>query len=296
MTERPAVSVVLPVHNRETLVGRAIESVLAQDLADFELLVIDDCSTDGTVAAVERYTADARVRLVRNETNLGPSGARNRGIELARGRYIAFQDSDDRWFPEKLAIQIAALERDPTVRACFCGALYYASEQCYYIPGPETLDEAGKRSGDLSSTVLYRNPVTPQALLVHRELFDEVGPFDATLRVNEDWELVIRMAQATRFAFVEEPLAIIYRTANSVSSDLVANTAVRKRLLGDYEALYDKHPAARAWQNYIIGKQSIENRHYKASVAHFRQSMRDKPSLLCLMHLQRARFLAMTRS
>lgn len=293
MTDMPIISVVLPVYNRQDLVRRAIDSVLAQTMTDFELLVIDDCSTDATAAVVEEYCSDPRVRLQCNTTNLGPAGARNRGIELARGRYIAFQDSDDRWFPEKLARQIEMLDRNPGVQACYCGALYYAQGQCYYIPSEGTLDAESMASGDLSDAVLNSNPITPQALLVERTVFDEVGGFDTTLRINEDWELAIRMAQKARFAFLPEPLVVIYRTTNSVSSDLVANIAVRKWLLTEYAALFEKHPESRALQNYIIGGQSLKTRAYRDAVRHFRQSFRDAPSFRCLVQIQRARLLAL---
>ena len=295
MNDVPSVSVVLPVYNRRDLVRRAIESVLAQTAGDLELLVIDDCSTDGTPEVVAEYCTDPRVRLHRNTDNLGAAGARNRGIDLARGRYVAFQDSDDRWFPEKLALQLAALRDNPGVRACYCGALYYSAQQCYYIPQDAALDAVGAREGDLSVAVLHENPITPQALLVERTLFDEVGGFDTSLRINEDWELAIRMAQKTRFALVGEPLVVIYRTVNSVSSDLVANIAVRKWLLTQYAGLFADNPAARARQNYIIAGQSLRNRAHDDAVAHFRRSFRDAPSLRCLLQIQRARLYGLAR-
>jgi glycosyltransferase involved in cell wall biosynthesis len=295
MPEVPTVSIVLPVHNRQELVRRSIDSVLAQTMVDFELLVVDDCSTDATAEVVEKFCADPRVRLHRSRTNLGPAGARNLGIELAQGRYIAFQDSDDRWFPEKLALQIAALEESPDRRACYCGALYYAENQCYYIPRQGALDAESAASGDLSGVVLYGNPTTPQTLMVEKSLFDEIGGFDEALRINEDWDLSIRMAQKVRFALVPEPLVVIYRTANSVSSDLVADTAARQRLLSEYATLYAQHSAARARQNYIIGGQSLQSGAHGDAVQYFRQSFRDAPSVRCLLQIQRARLRALTR-
>ena len=290
----PRVSVVLPVHNRENLVRRAIDSVLAQTMPDFELLVIDDCSTDATAEVVEGYCAnDPRVKLFHNETNLGPAGARNRGIDLARSDYIAFQDSDDRWFPEKLARQLEALERDPDKHACICGALYFAQEQCYYIPRHGTMSQESMASGDLSADVLYSNPVTPQALCAKKSLFDDIGGFDTSLRINEDWELAIRMAQKTRFAFVPDPFVVIYRTANSVSSDLSADIAVRKELLNTYEGLFAKRPKLRAWQNYVIAGLSLRSGNHHDAVRYFRRSFRDKPSIRCLLQIQRARLFAL---
>lgn len=296
MPDDPIISIILPVHNRQDLVRRSIDSVLTQTMTDFELLVIDDCSTDATAEVVAAYCDDSRVRLHSCTKNLGPAGARNKGIELARGRYVAFQDSDDRWFPEKLERQIAALEKHPDRRICYCGALYYAEDQCYYIPRKGTLDAESAKNGDLSAAVLYSNPTTPQTLVIERALFNEVGGFDETLRINEDWDLSIRMAQRVRFVFVPEPLVVIYRTAGSISSDRAADTAARQKFLTEYELLYAKHPTSRARQNYIIGGQSLESHAYGDAVQYFRQSFRDAPSLRCLLQIQRARLRALIRA
>ena len=122
----PRVSVILPAYNRADLVGRAIDSVLAQTWQDLELIVVDDCSTDDTRAALERYRDTPRVRLVFSDTNRGGSGARNLGIAHATGALIAFQDSDDIWLPHKLAAQVAALDSNPRAGLCYCGALHSA--------------------------------------------------------------------------------------------------------------------------------------------------------------------------
>ncbi|EAR22072.1 glycosyltransferase family 2 protein [Nitrococcus mobilis] len=108
----PTVTVLIPVHNRVGYIRDAIDSVLAQTFADFELLIIDDASSDGSADAVASYR-DPRLRLLRNETNLGIPGSRNRGIDEARGEYLAFLDSDDRARPERLARQVAFLRDHP---------------------------------------------------------------------------------------------------------------------------------------------------------------------------------------
>lgn len=112
MTTSPKVTVFIPVYNRERYVGDAIESMLAQSFSDFELLVVDDGSTDDSVAVIESYR-DPRVRLVRNEQNLGIPRTRNRGLELARGEYIAILDSDDCSYPDRLEKQLAFLDAHP---------------------------------------------------------------------------------------------------------------------------------------------------------------------------------------
>lgn len=293
-TDDPTVSVVLPVFNRPHLVRRAIESVLAQTITDIELIVVDDCSTDNTLDVVAEYESDPRLIVHRNDTNLGPAGARNQGIEIARGRYVAFQDSDDRWFPEKLARQLEALKTAPDCRVCCAGALYYAPMQCYYIPDPLRLAPERRTAGDLSIDMLYANSLTPQALLVDRDVFASSGTFNPSLKINEDWELAIRIAQRERFTFVEEPLLVIYRTALSVSSDRIADVEMREFLLQHHAGLYENQPSARAYQQYVIGCLHMEIGTYGAALANFRKAYKTEPNLRRLLQLQRARALSLT--
>ncbi len=118
MTKTPRVSVILPAYNREALVARAIDSVLAQTYGDFELIIVDDASRDGTRAVLETYRDHPKVRLILSDVNRGGSGARNLGIEAAKGDLIGFQDSDDVWLPHKLAAQVAALDANPQAGLC----------------------------------------------------------------------------------------------------------------------------------------------------------------------------------
>src|ERR1043166_1854397 len=114
----PLVSVVLPTYNRAHTLARAVRSVLAQSHRHLEIVVVDDGSTDATVALVQKLALeDPRVRLVQ-QANRGPAAARNTGVRQARGEFVAFQDSDDEWLVEKLERQLAALERSPGSAMC----------------------------------------------------------------------------------------------------------------------------------------------------------------------------------
>ncbi|MBW2258128.1 MAG: glycosyltransferase family 2 protein, partial [Deltaproteobacteria bacterium] len=113
-TSAPKVSVVIPVYNRERYIGQAIDSILSQSFRDFELIVVDDGSSDGTPAVVERC-GDPRVRLVRHETNQGIPRTRNRGLLEARGEYVAWLDSDDVALPQRLRVQVDVLDRSPGI-------------------------------------------------------------------------------------------------------------------------------------------------------------------------------------
>lgn len=252
----PRVSVILPAYNRAALVGRAIDSVLAQSMGDLELIVVDDASTDDTAAVIEGYAArDPRVRLIRSKGNLGGGGARNLGVTQARAGLIAFQDSDDRWLPEKLDRQLAALEADPEAGLAYCGSLYYGpgptqEGRGYYIPEPVFAHLAG----DMSVEVLRRNPTSTQTLLMRRDLFDRVGGFDPEFRRLQDWDLMVRLAQITRFAFTPEPLVIIYETPGNISSSVRNDALFRARMLEKYADLFARHPQMAARQNHVVGR------------------------------------------
>jgi teichuronic acid biosynthesis glycosyltransferase TuaG len=107
----PTVSIIMPAYNTADFIAQSINSVLAQTYTNWELIIVDDCSTDATVACVKQFTSDERIRLLTNESNLGGAGSRNRAIEAARGRYLAFLDADDLWLPQKLAQQLDFMQQ-----------------------------------------------------------------------------------------------------------------------------------------------------------------------------------------
>jgi glycosyltransferase involved in cell wall biosynthesis len=204
----PAVSVIIPAYNCAAYLPRAIESVLTQSFADFELLVMDDGSTDDTANVLDRYSADRRVRFVRHAENTGPSATRNRGIRLSSGDLVAFLDADDEWARGKLEAQVTALA---SAEADVCGV------GCRWLMPGETEVIVSKQppySGDgLYRELLFKNtiPGSSSSIMVRRTCFDEVGLFDEELRAVEDRDMWLRLAARFRFAFVREPLVSINR-------------------------------------------------------------------------------------
>ena len=185
MSPRPsssAVSIVLPAFNRAGSIRMAVESVLQQSFSDFELLVVDDGSTDGTMAQLAEIT-DPRVQLLANPRNIGASAARNTGIRAARGDWVAFQDSDDEWLPQKLAKQMERLAAEPgKAIACYCGmAIVGAPEN---IPGSRTTiryipdQTIATVEGNLLEQLLARSFISTQTLVVRRTALLEIGGFD----------------------------------------------------------------------------------------------------------------------
>ncbi|WP_436906601.1 glycosyltransferase [Halosimplex marinum] len=224
----PTVSVVLPTYDRCETIGRAVRSVLEQTVEDLELIVVDGGSTDGTERVVGEIDDD-RLRFVR-EPDDGPSEARNRGIDLASGAYIAFQDSDDVWEPSKLEKQLDRFEAGGAdvgvVYTAFRRELRDGTEQ--YVP---RTDEVGRTSGDIHRQLLEMNLVTASTALVRRECFRELGGFDETLPSMEDWELWIRLSEEYEFAFVDEPLVRMATLDDSLSRDVAKNATGLRRVL-----------------------------------------------------------------
>jgi glycosyltransferase involved in cell wall biosynthesis len=265
----PRVSVILPAYNREALVARAIDSVLAQTYGDYELIIVDDASKDGTRAVLERYRSHPRVRLILSDVNRGGSGARNLGIEAATGELIAFQDSDDVWLPHKLAVQVAALDANPQAGLCYCGSLFSSPERTYYIPEPVF----ARLEGDMSAEILRRNTTSTQVLVMRRAVLDKAGYFDATLKRFQDWDLMIRVAQETPFVFLPEPMVVIFATAGNISSFAENDAIARARILEKYAALFATSPAHAARNHYITGRVWQKLRKQAAARPHLRQAL-----------------------
>lgn len=269
------VSIILPAYNRETLVARAIDSVLAQTYTDFELIIVDDASTDGTRAVLERYRDDPRVTLILSDVNRGGAGARNFGLEQAGGELIAFQDSDDIWLPGKLAAQVAALDANPEAGLCYCGSLFSEGTRSYYIPEPvfERYD------GDMSREILRRNTTSTQVLVVRREILALAGDFDASLKRFQDWDLMIRIAQITPFVFLPEPMVVICATPGNISS-FVANDAIcRGAILEKYAAIFAKSPEHAARNHYVTGRVWQKLGQPKKARPHLRAALAAQPGV-----------------
>lgn len=169
-TARPRVSVLLTAFNRERFIGPAIESVLVQTLTDFELLVVDDCSTDGTVEIAQRYLLDPRVRLVRNERNRGQFPNRNYAATLARGEFLKYHDSDDLMYPHNLAVMVDAMAAEPTAGLALSAHYAWSGG-----PSPMLLTPELAYQREFLGTGLFN--LGPAAALFRREAFLAVGGF-----------------------------------------------------------------------------------------------------------------------
>jgi len=226
------VSVIIPTYNRAHLVGRAIQSVLNQTFKDFELIVVDDSSTDNTDDIIKEFQKkDDRITYLKHEKNKGGSAARNTGIKAARGEYIAFQDSDDEWFPEKLGKQMRIFESASLeIGVVYTGFWRIENDRKIYIPASWVIQKEGK----IYKELLKWNFVTTQSILVRKVCFDRVGYFDENLPRLQDWELVIRLSKYYNFKCIDEPLLTSPFTPDSISANQDA-------LIKAYELILEKH-------------------------------------------------------
>jgi glycosyltransferase involved in cell wall biosynthesis len=210
VTEAPRVSVVIATCNRAALVIQAIESVLGQSYHDFEIVVCDDGSTDDTAAQVARFGPPVGY-LALPHTGC-PGAARNRGIDAARGEWVAFLDDDDLWEADKLARQIELLDRSPGLDLVYTDRRV-RSLDASLSPTIET--PAGP--GDLLELILNRQMPCICTVLVRRETLRRAGGFDEELDTGEDLDLMLRLAPRARVAGVPQPLVIVRRQPGSVS-------------------------------------------------------------------------------
>ncbi len=251
MTE-PLVTVVLPTRNRAELLLRAIASVRAQTWPSWELIVINDASTDNTREVLASID-DPRIQVLHRERNQGASAARNAGISLGQGKYVAFLDDDDYWLPEKLAKQVAVLERSdkPWCIASF-RRLGRAGER--YIGGDELIRQLDFAFGIGESSHDWSLIATP-GWLVHRETLVRVGAFDERIRSWDDWELGIRLFQAGGHVILDEALWVqdVQRGGGLIRAWHVKAEDLRI-IMSKHAALWRDHPKVLARHWYLIGR------------------------------------------
>lgn len=197
------VSVIIPTYNRADLVREAIQSVLDQTYQNFEIIVVDDGSTDGTEQVLAPYKD--RIIYIYQE-NQGGAAARNTGIKVAKGEYIAFLDSDDLWFPQKLEKQVEILDKNQDISVVYSNIIKI--DENNKIIGRGSKDNRFL-SGYIFREVLLRKAACAflQTLLVRKICFEEIGYFDEKLKKAHDRDMILRLAQKYKMYGIKEPLA-----------------------------------------------------------------------------------------
>jgi GT2 family glycosyltransferase len=274
----PLFSVVIPTYNRAVKVVRAVESVLAQTLADYEVWVVDDGSSDDTAQRLAPY--QERIHYLR-QANGGVAAARNRGIQASSGRYIALLDSDDRWHPHKLAAMARAITAYPQA------GLFYSQF--------EAVDEAGQRlwvdrsrvvRGSAYHTLLRGDFLATSSAVIQRECLDFAGGFDPLMTPCEDWDLWLRISRKYSLHLVPEILvAFEHIPHDKLSSNTRAwlaahDRVIEKALAADPALGADVRRAVRANLAYVKGRVCLQGGGEQEALAFFRQAAALQPALL----------------
>lgn len=203
----PLFSVIIPLYNKAPYVRKTIESVLGQTFDDYELIIIDNGSNDGSSEIVAEFN-DPRIQIVRLEENIGVSNARNKGVELSTAPYITFLDADDWWEPTFLEEMAGLTERHPN--ASIYGTGYYIVKNGKKRVAPIGVEE-GFTEGEINYCNVYAKtlcmPLTSITVAMSRTIFDEMGGFKPYLKLGEDFDLWIRIALKHKVVFLNKPLS-----------------------------------------------------------------------------------------
>jgi len=268
----PRVSIIIPTFNRKDYIQEAIDSVLAQTYTDYEVIVIDDGSDDATGEALKTRYGD-RIHYIWQE-NQGESAARNHGIGIARGEYIALLDSDDLWLPEKLAKQVDLFDKNSDMVLMFTGSLQIDARGRRLDVPPSCIDIVESQL-TLESLCLYNVIGTPSTVMIRRELLEHVGKFDQAIRYGEDWDLWLRLRCQGKFSAINEPLTYFRVHSGSqwhnprpetIDQRLADHQRMLERVFkiwpGNVPAGLPERAAARAYGmagylDYLIGRVSL---------------------------------------
>ncbi len=225
----PTISIVIPAYNAESTIRETIESVQKQTFSDFEVIIIDDGSTDKTVEIINNFD-DERIKVFSYE-NGGVSAARNRGISHANGEFIAFLDADDLWTPDKLELQLAVLEKYSEAGVAYSWT-YFMYEQRKVI-------KAGNPvyfKGDVYSNLLVENFLAHGSNpLIRREIIDCVGGYDSNFPHCADWDFYLRLASYCDFALVPKHQIFYRQSSGSMTSKI---DGIEKQMLIMFEKTF----------------------------------------------------------
>lgn len=235
----PFFTVIIPTFNRSELLREAIQSVLCQTFHDFELIIVDDHSTDNTIEVVSLFH-DNRIIYIVNDRKKGSAGARNAGIFMAKGEWITFLDSDDTWLPHKLEQQYHQIEFiDDTTGFIYTGYCVYD-----FTKKEEVITYLPQKEGWIQYELLYTNYITGlPSVAVRKDIIQKVGGFDENFLALEDWELYIRLAGITKFRFLKKALVHVRKLNNDrLSQDFQRKLNAILLLRQKYNKLYRRSP------------------------------------------------------
>lgn len=211
MKPSPLISIFIPVFNSEEYIQQAISSVLAQTYLNYELIIVNDASTDRTADVIEMYRHHPRVKIFHNATNLGVAKNWNRGVELCQGDFITRLNADDLLAPDYVEQVLAVFEKEPHVSMVFSGAhLIYNNHNIIELPYRQSWV---RRGTTFLQDLLCRCPIRASSVCVRRRTYDKLGAVIENMDIHEDWEMWVRIAKNGTVGYISKPL-IYYRVLN----------------------------------------------------------------------------------
>jgi len=277
--EKPIVSVIITTYERIEYLKRAIKSVLSQTLSNFELIVVDDCSTDNTEQVVRSFD-DKRIKYVKHETNLGVHIARSNGIKKSQGEFIGFLDDDDEYLPEKLEKQVELFRKLPDNYG-----LVYSG---YYVSNGTNIIARSHPShkGEVRDILLKFNFVGTLTTLIRSSCFKKIGYFEFMPSI-EDWDMWMRIAKHYAFDYVPEPLSIYYFHEAQVSGNVDRLILGRDIMLKKYKDIWLKTPTVFINRLNDLGRLYCFSKYQFQAKRYFIESLRikiiQKPAVLNLL-------------
>jgi glycosyltransferase involved in cell wall biosynthesis len=276
----PLVSVIVPTYNYAEFIGEAIKSVLDQTIQDFEILVIDDGSTDNTKEVVLSFGDKVRYFY---QSQQGPAKARNKGIVESKGEYIAFLDADDVWLPSKLEKQVNLFRSNPKLGMVVTDNFLFDDAGIYR----EYVNKKGYLiTGDVVANIFINSGVVTPTVMVRREVFDKVGLFEENLYIAEDDNMWIRIAAEYDVDIVDESLAKIrdhrgrtMRVSDKLIESVEKNIELLSSKYGPKVASRIKPLAAKKYNQIYFsqGYGQFENGNYRQARAYFRKALKVNP-------------------
>jgi glycosyltransferase involved in cell wall biosynthesis len=255
------VSVIIRAYNRGYIIQEAIASALAQTYPDFEIVIVDDGSTDDTADVIQQIRTDA-IRYIRHDTNKGVSASGNTGINASTGDVVAHLDTDDLWEPEMLTRLVAFLNHHPEVGVAFCDLEVVRKDKSSssYVAGtrafrqllaarrPVNGDEWTFTEREMHMCLLQEDPIAPTATLIRRSVLDQVGGYDEKWVSGEDWELYLRIAKHYRFGYLNQMLTTVRVLEDSTLAKFweTDKESLRRLILRERQALRGDREARRA--------------------------------------------------
>ena len=275
------VSVVIPTYKRSEMLPRAVKSVLDQTYSNVEVIVVNDNDPDDEFTAATKKQLEAitdkRVRFVQQDKHLNGSAARNKGIESAKGEFVAFLDDDDVWHSDKLKKQMAVFESDSSV------GLVYTGSKAIYVNDKVSYAIIPKQKGDLKKEILLGNCIgTTSTVAVKREIITGVGMFDVKMPALQDYDLWIRICQKTKIGFVAEELIDYYnfRDGEQVSSDTSKYETAFARLNEKYADLLsgltpEERKKRENYETFSLANKALRNNDKKKGRAYLKKVMKN---------------------